>query len=345
MHEGKAQRAELFGHASARAISGATGRMQSLDIARGFAMVLVVFGHATIGAMGAGLSSDTLERVIAAIYAIHMPVFFFISGLLSTSLIGASPAQFASRLGARIVWPYLFWSLFLISAHFAMRNHTNADMQSFRPYTILWQPPAVMWFLYYLAAGLILARVLAGVRAGVRVAIAAVLVAASYALPFVPNEVRFIGFLLVGTVLTHISFKHPLPAWVVIASVSTGLLSVLGLISASLDIHGSYPASEIWLLPLAISAPVFVIEFSRNMALNMPNSTFLTALDLIGCNTMPIFVTHILITAGVRIALLRAGVDDWSMIIAMATVLGIALPLLAAHIAARLGMSKWLGWR
>lgn len=308
-------------------------------------MVLVVFGHAAIGAIGAGLNSGTLERLIAAIYAVHMPVFFFISGLLSTSLIASRPVPFGTRFGVRIVWPYLLWSLVLISAHFAMRNYTNSDMQSFRPYTILWQPPAVMWFLYYLGIGVILARILAGCRAEVSVALATFLIAASYALPIVPNEVRFIGFFLVGTILSHARFNHPMPSWVVYGAVTVILPSTFGLTTANLDIRGSYPASEIWLLPLAIAAPVLMIGIGRFFSLNMPNSSIVAMLENIGRNTMPIFVTHILITAGVRIAMLRAGIDDWGLIITLATVLGVALPLVAARIASAAGIAKWLGWR
>jgi hypothetical protein len=60
---------------------------------------------------------------------------------------------------------------------------------------------------------------------------------------------------------------------------------------------------------------------------------------------MPIFVTHILILAAVRILLIRAGETEAAIIVAIATPLALAFPALAFDQADRLGLARALGWR
>lgn len=59
-------------------------RIDALDTAKGLGILLVVFGHAWRGnyAAGLGISDPVFESVDRAIYSFHMPLFFFLSGLL-----------------------------------------------------------------------------------------------------------------------------------------------------------------------------------------------------------------------------------------------------------------------
>ena len=61
-----------------------TARFDAIDSAKGIGIILVVFGHAWRGAFGAGLIPNTVlfGAIDAGIYAFHMPLFFFLSGLL-----------------------------------------------------------------------------------------------------------------------------------------------------------------------------------------------------------------------------------------------------------------------
>ena len=48
---------------------------ESIDIAKGIGILLVVFGHLTVGK----------QNVYSFIYSFHMPLFFLLSGLFSSN--------------------------------------------------------------------------------------------------------------------------------------------------------------------------------------------------------------------------------------------------------------------
>lgn len=345
MHGDKAQRAELLPNLRAAPLTRVKNRDVGLDIARGFAMILVVFGHALVGALGAGLISDNTERVLTAIYAVHMPLFFMISGYLAPRLINLPTDVFAARFWSRLVWPYLLWSLVLMSVHFLMRAYTNTAMTGFHPLTILWKPPAVMWFLYYLGFAILITRAVKGAPNTVRAALGMAVISAPYILPALPDQTRFIGFFILGTMIPNARISGPFPKSSTTVAVIITALSLLMLWTLPIDNTDAYPASQIWLLPAAFAGPFLLYRASQYVALNMPDAPIMQVLRLIGQNTMPVFVLHILITAGTRIGLLKIGVTDWAVIICAATFLGLIIPLLVGQIANRAGIEKWLGWR
>ena len=80
----------------ADAIPAARPRSAALDVARGIGIVLVVWGHAIIGVQGALGDAPAGRFAVIAIYAVHMPLFFFLSGLLSRSAT-AEPARRRQR--------------------------------------------------------------------------------------------------------------------------------------------------------------------------------------------------------------------------------------------------------
>ena len=345
MHEDKAPRAELFPSLRTPSLLRAENRDASLDIARGFAMILVVFGHALVGALGAGLISENTERLLTAIYAVHMPLFFMISGFLAPRMIAQPLGVFAGRFWSRLVWPYLLWSLVLITAHYVMRAYTNTSMDGFHPYTILWKPPAVMWFLYYLAIAILIARAVRTLLPGFQIAAAVTIICAPYLLPDLPDQTRFIGFFLLGIMIPRDWMCRTLPAvWFYVATL-VFLACILLLWILPIDNSDAYPASQIWLLPAAIVGPFLIFGFSKYVSLTLPDVGLFRLIEVIGQNTMPIFVLHILITAGTRIVLLKMGIANWTTIIFTATVLGLFIPLVVGQMAARAGIGKCLGWR
>ncbi|WP_394254386.1 heparan-alpha-glucosaminide N-acetyltransferase domain-containing protein [Pseudoclavibacter helvolus] len=60
-----------------------TSRDSSIDIAKGFAIVAIVFGHVWLGLEAAGLIQDlhTFNVVYDTVYMSHLSVFAFTAGL------------------------------------------------------------------------------------------------------------------------------------------------------------------------------------------------------------------------------------------------------------------------
>jgi len=92
-------------------------RATFLDVAKGVAISLVVFGHVLGGALARNWIDppNTAELAYKFIYAFHMPFFFIVSGALAIDHIRRDPFDaFISRCGS-IAWPYVLWSTIFIA--------------------------------------------------------------------------------------------------------------------------------------------------------------------------------------------------------------------------------------
>lgn len=93
-------------------------RLSSVDVVKGIAIILMVFGHTEQGAMHRQWW-DTMPYFVRGIqfgddfiYSFHMPAFFFISGLfLAHSLQRRGPVGFTLEKVRTILYPYILWGL------------------------------------------------------------------------------------------------------------------------------------------------------------------------------------------------------------------------------------------
>ena len=80
-------------------------RIDYLDIAKGFGIILVYIGHCYIGER-----TQTLSNVIYWIYSFHMPFFFFVSGMLFSSK-KKKFRVFIWNKSISLLIPYVFFSI------------------------------------------------------------------------------------------------------------------------------------------------------------------------------------------------------------------------------------------
>lgn len=322
-------------------------RAADLDIARALGITLVVAGHALIGIERALGETPGGRFAIVIIYAVHMPLFFFLSGLLARSALTEPPRTFARRLASRFVWPYLLWSLVILSVHASFSDVTNTRVEAVHPLRVLWAPPSVMWFLYVLGGSLVLARLLRPLPVAATRAIGSALILVgllladrtpdAWLLPYL----RFTGLFLIATTLDPARIRGAAanPAARVIALVLLASGTAFAALAATAPIAG-YPAAEVRYLPAAAGG----ILLARAASDALARTALAGAVARIGRQTMPIFLTHVLVLAALRIALVHAGVTDRGLILAVIIPAGVLLPLVAAGFARRLGASRLLGW-
>ena len=130
-----------------------TQRNEWIDSAKGIGIVLVVYGHVLRGLVKAGLVSDssTVRLVDSVIYSFHMPLFFFLSGLLFVDTLSRR-----GRVGLvfskvdSIVYPYVIWSLIQGFSEVLLSRYTNGNVTVSEVLALAWQPRAQFWFLYAL---------------------------------------------------------------------------------------------------------------------------------------------------------------------------------------------------
>jgi fucose 4-O-acetylase-like acetyltransferase len=316
-------------------------RDAGLDVARGLAMVLVVFGHALDGAQSAGHSTHALRFAMLMLYSTHVPLFFMVSGLLSLRLCAQPWPMVLKMLGAKIIWPYLLWSFIVLTLLYLLSDHTNTAQQHYQPLSILWHAPAVLWFLYVLGVSTLLLRLFAPLPWYVIGAIGITCLLLPYLFADWPQKSRFVGMFLIGAAVGPVALRIALHPVAILSAVLVMAVTIWLAADRAVWPIADYPSYETVFIPAGFAGPLLVYAISHWMAqITVPN-----LLAMIGRNTMAIFVTHILLTAGMRIMLVRLGVTDWGLIITLATFAGVLLPLLAAQLASRWGISRALGWR
>jgi fucose 4-O-acetylase-like acetyltransferase len=102
-----------------QAISITSGRRRDLDILKGIAIALVVFGH--LFPAGAGGVAPWYEPTRLAIYAFHMPLFMYVSGYVfalagSNERFEKSPGQFIVKRADRLLVPMLVFAIVIVCA-------------------------------------------------------------------------------------------------------------------------------------------------------------------------------------------------------------------------------------
>jgi len=329
-------------------------RDNSLDIAKGLGILLVVLGHCLDGLIASGFFPATLLWPTLAVYAIylfHMPLFFVISGFLASGKHRPASTTIA-RLLPTIVYPYFLWSLVEGLVLVYLSKFTTSKVHLSSLYTILWIPIIPFWFLYALFLCHLGYLGLRKLARWAQLAIAAAFFAASYwwmnALATAQLNIVFEttrGFLyyilgaLAGSLIPRFGRKTAVAATAVFA-----LAAIL-----FWRAHLPYDIGAFWALPIGIAGIVATLAFSRLLASR--GGWLADTFAFWGRYSMSIYVLHIFFTAAVRIALKRLAPQPGAVPtiaatlaeIAAATALGVLLPLAINWIVSRARLDKWFG--
>ena len=333
-------RAELSGQA-------ASGRLYSIDTAKGIGIFFVVFGHAWRGAFDAGLIRDAgLFKIIDnMIYAWHMPLFFFLSGLLFLDAIArVTPLAFAVGRAWRLMWPlalwtWIFFGIRLLAGQSANHPVSAADFPwiPLPPYDHLW----FLWALLLVQLGALpLCRLLQPFMTdrALSILLGALAVALALVLPllYVPSAyfgaaVEHAPYFLAGIAVGRLAHLRPTP---LVAAVAAGLFALIlyGTMQAWATVFQS--------LDLIVLFWVMVAWLDRNAV--QPVAA-LRALRYLGEMSLIIFLAHTIFSAAFRIGLMSVGVTWLPLHLLVGTVVGLAGPILLYLLARRIGLAKWLG--
>jgi fucose 4-O-acetylase-like acetyltransferase len=126
-----------------------SNRIAWLDHAKGLGIFLVVLGHTLRGLINSGMlePSMLLQFVDQWLYAFHMPLFFFISGLFIERSVSKSFNTFALGKLQTIVYPYFLWSILQEIIRNLTVNHAEPTDSMWQ---IIYHPVMQFWFLYIL---------------------------------------------------------------------------------------------------------------------------------------------------------------------------------------------------
>jgi fucose 4-O-acetylase-like acetyltransferase len=306
-----------------------------VDETRGLGIALVVFGHTLRGLSAANMLSDAPFWALLDhfIYAFHMPLFFFVSGLFLLPGRDEPYLTFAQRRLLRLGYPYLIWATAQTLIQCLLSRYTNHAVSFDAVLRIGFDPPMQFWFLYALFLQVLWIGLCAKLRLG-RGAILALALLLYLSAPYVPlgdwtplNQAREgLIFTALGVFcgtprrLAEVE-RQPARAYGVLAAAGYLMVGILvlaeltenhlvSLVAALFGIMASVSCSELLLQSRSPSARRGAWLLTRW-----------------GEASLAIFVAHTLVSAAVRIGLSRVlGLQNVALHLLLGSVLGLCLP-------------------
>lgn len=328
-----------------------TQRLDGLDIAKGIAILLVVYGHVMRGLQVAGLVSfdGIWGYVDYLVYTVHMPVFFVVSGFLYESGRERLQAESALRAGAgggrsfwkpkllTLAWPYVLWSTVHLVAQAIMSGsgmvNNNASLE--RLASIGWDPISPFWFLYALFMAFAASYLLQRFSARLVALAAFLLMLAVHPFP-VPAVISDLAYGLVYFSLGRLVYAERL-AGPLRSAVTLGLATAGFVISASLAYHYALDVRLATVGTLCGLVAFFMLSTL------LAHSPLRRPLVILGRCTMGIYVMHILVIATFRAVGLKLLHLDLTAVILGCIGFAVLLPLIAQVIANRIGIARFVG--
>ena len=323
-----------------------------VDAARGFAIVLVVFGHAWRGLNSAGLIGDQqlFESIDRFVYLFHMPVFFLLSGMFLPALLKhASLLQSILRQVIRLLYPLVIWTYIFQLVRYLAGSSANNPITL--PDILIFPLPPVdhMWFLWALfwiqipmAAFLyLMPEWRMNWRYALIILISCILWLAIMPLPtalypWFYNAFEYAPFVALGwLVATLPSLLRPSFAGALIAAV---VFVAVGLYAP--ETHEQALGKLTYSMIMSIAFLTIVIAL-HDLS---PDSTTMQWARRLGVASLTIFLAHTIFSAGIRSLLSAAGVESLSMHLILGTLVGVIAPLILYDVAKRTGTSRLLGF-
>ncbi len=328
----------------------APSRFDAIDSAKGIGIVLVVFGHAWRGAFGAGLFPEiaVFNAIDAAIYAFHIPLFFFLSGLVFLDTLAKYDigALLKGRV-TRLLWPMALWTWIFFAIKLFAGGAVNdpvslsdAPLLPLPPYEHLW----FLWALFTCHTGVILLYFAALGRLS-RTVVRFIMGAAGIGLAYVLPQLS-VPSLVWGATVAHLPFF--LIGVAVADSTIEGSTARMTAFLAALVFAG-----QLWLV--AISGPIKQSALSSSLIVLFAwmawpqvdrggDTAVLRGLRYLGKLSMVIYLTHTIFSAALRIVMVQLEVDDLALVVMATTGIGLVAPLAVLWAARKARAVKLLGF-
>jgi fucose 4-O-acetylase-like acetyltransferase len=322
-------------------------RIAWIDQARGLGIILVVFGHALDGvAVDPNGAPTPYSWTFYFIYLFHMPLFFFLSGLMVAGSLRKGPGPFLVNKLWTVVYPYLLWSLVHGLLKLFMPASVNTPVSVEMLSEMLWRPFDHFWFLYVLMACHLIAMA-TNARPGLLMALGVACAAVTWIIPDSVLDPDVVVHKILANMLYYslgvFAAKYLLAAPQAPTRYAAGAACVLWALffisGYSVARAAEFDVSSLLALPATLMGMAALVLTA--MALR---GSLAHAAAWLGAASMAIFILHVLPAAALRIALEKLGLGGNLIAdIVLTTGIGIAAPAVAYVVLQRLGMLHWFG--
>ncbi len=316
-------------------------RINWIDALRGFAIICVVLGHVVKGYLDTGLFAEhvtALRYLYNGIYVFHMPLFFFLSGMvfLLTYAGGKQRRELDRRRLFRhilnLALLYVIYSLLFGILKMIFADQVNVRV-GLTDLLMIWaRPIQLFWFLYVLILLLLIFSV-----DRIRTLPSPVLLLCSFALSILTGFLAFPSIFCIRQLCYHaVFFVFGMVAARLLAGkreIPKGLLGICGILAAVLIAVFFRPERYLNTIPVvntltAISVTLLLVALFRSIP-RLAGNCFLT---FCGRHSLSIFLLHSFFVTAFRSLVVRNGDLHVVLAVVLNLILGISFSLLAERI-------------
>jgi uncharacterized membrane protein YcfT len=297
------------------------GRVDWVDYAKGFCIVLVVMMHSTLGVEAASGQQGWLHTVVAFALPFRMPDFFLISGLFLANVVERPWRHYLDRKVVHFAYFYLLWMTIQFAVKAPLIAHEQGAAEVARLYLLsLIDPFGTLWFIYLLPIFFVVIKLTRRVPMPiVWLAGAALEVAHVNTGWMVPDEfaARFIycytGYIMAQPIFALTARAQAKPL------IALGGLLAWGLVNGAMVVLGYEKLPYVSLL-LGLAGAAAVMTAASLMAM----SDLFKPLRYCGRNSIVIYLAFFLPMAATRTMLLKSGwIADIGSMAALTTLAGV----------------------
>jgi fucose 4-O-acetylase-like acetyltransferase len=316
-------------------------RNESIDIARGFAIVLVAVFHMVGGLVASGKLPETYSVAFAGTYAysFHVQIFFFVSGYFLEGRM-KTWGEFWPR-AVNLYYPYIVWSLISAAAALAFAGAVNnaPDLASYAAIPV--RPILHYWFLLDLILAM---AVYLAVRKHLMIAFG-VLLAINISLMFAGEPWKnafsviayayWFAWFILGALVRRRGWMPPVNLTGFLIALPVSLAGTWAAMEADIYIRQGIffvPALCACYALYCISALVERSAAGRPMA-------------VLGRLSLVVYLTHVLFGTAIRMAAYRLWpAADAYLVMIVGSVVSVGGPLVLYAVAVRLKLARIAGF-
>lgn len=299
-------------------------KIKWINLARGFAIIMVVLGHAISGASLLNTYHvwsfwNILYRFITSF---HMPLFFFISGYLYNrhnpcNNLAGYKTNILNKI-ADLVIPYIIFEFLYVVIGILMKDEKYSVSNFLKS---IYEPMSHFWFIYVLFfIYLITPILLYFIRNELLLSVILVLISIfindiykySYAFPL-NNILYYMIFFCVGKYFAKNNFNISL-------NVKQSIVIFFGyMVSFFLEIKFMLFDYLIYKIYIAFLALIFIISMTKRIKYGK-------FLEIVGENTMSIYLVHSIFVSASRRVLLNFNFENY-IVVFISSLVGVLIPL------------------
>lgn len=326
-------------------------RIEWLDCLKGIAIILVVIGHVIRGFIASGMFSEIpLKYIDYTIYSFHMPLMFFLSGILYSKVEIKQFKEWKNFIINKIIKlyiPYLIFSYIMIIFKYLFANSINSYVKFNDIIMIPFKAFDIYWFLLALLTIFIVYSFMDYKKLNKKIIIIISLISliiSFYLQKYVIN-IYYIKTIIYYIGLGFYFYLGKLIATKLIVNkvlLKNMLIPLIFLYFGINCICYYFKIESIYInILLALSMISILILLFKNYNNVIINNKIL---KYIGKYSMVIYLTHTFFTAFVRIILNKIGIDDFLLQFSIASVIGIVLPIFIYYIINKFIILNWINF-